>query len=415
MATALSVVELFAGIGGFRLGLERASRRYQVLYANQWEPSTRRQHAAEVYRQAFGDSDVLDNRDIATVGAEALPEAQLLCAGFPCQDYSVATTLNRAEGIEGRKGVLWWQIVRLLREMRHRPEYLLLENVDRLLLSPASQRGRDMALILASLGDLCYDVEWRMANAADYGMPQRRRRTYLVAYQRTTPLALECRRYTPQTWLEQEGVMARALPAHLTPEGAQCHAVSLEGDLASLSANFNRARPATSPFCNAGLMRGRAVRTAPVLPDSERTPPPATLGGVLQDEVQVPEEYFIAPGDVEKWRYLKGSKRLERTAANGHVYTYNEGAMSFPDALDQPSRTVITAEGGASPSRFKHVVQCPSGRLRRLTPIELERLDMFPDNHTAGVPPSRRAFLLGNALVVGMVERLARELSNRVN
>ena len=85
--------------------------------------------------------------------------------------------------------------------------------------------------------------------------------------------------------------------------------------------------------------------------------------------------------------------------------------MIFPDDLDNASRTIITSEGGKSPSRFRHVVKTTDG-LRRLTPLELERLNMFPDNHTKfeGVSNSKRGFLMGNALVVGVVEKIGRTL-----
>jgi len=88
--------------------------------------------------------------------------------------------------------------------------------------------------------------------------------------------------------------------------------------------------------------------------------------------------------------------------------------MIFPDALDKPSRTIITGEGGSSPSRFKHVIETKDGRKRRLTPIELERLNMFPDNHTEGVSDVRRAFFMGNALVVGIIEKLGESLAKNI-
>ena len=81
--------------------------------------------------------------------------------------------------------------------------------------------------------------------------------------------------------------------------------------------------------------------------------------------------------------------------------------MAFPDYLDRASRTIITGEGGIAPSRFKHIIRTQSGRFRRLLPVELERLNMFPDNHTQGASDMRRAFLMGNALVTGIVERIA--------
>ena len=108
----------------------------------------------------------------------------------------------------------------------------------------------------------------------------------------------------------------------------------------------------------------------------------------------------------------QGAKKFDRVSKDGFASTYSEGGMPFPDSLDKPSRTIITGEGGKSPSRFKHVVETPSGRYRRLVPIELERLNMFPDNHTLhpGVSESRRVFLMGNALVCGVVERIGKTL-----
>ena len=105
-----------------------------------------------------------------------------------------------------------------------------------------------------------------------------------------------------------------------------------------------------------------------------------------------------------------------RTAKSGFTYNYSEGGMIFPDALDNASRTIITGEGGKSPSRFKHVISY-NKRLRRLTPIELERLNMFPDNHTKleGITAAKRAFFMGNALVVGVVERIGNALFKRIN
>jgi DNA (cytosine-5)-methyltransferase 1 len=129
----------------------------------------------------------------------------------------------------------------------------------------------------------------------------------------------------------------------------------------------------------------------------------------------VPKSFFVPAARVKDWQYHKGGKQELRTNANnGFTYTYSEGAMSFPDPLDKPSRTIVTGEGGSGPSRFKHVVRTPEGKLRRLTPVELERLNMFPDGHTEGASDARRAFLMGNALVTGIVERVGRVLAERM-
>lgn len=401
----IRTIELFAGVGGFRVGLERASRRFRTIWSDQWEPSTKRQDASAVYCRRFGPEGHV-NQDISTVAAGDIPEADLLCGGFPCQDYSVATTLKNAAGIEGKKGVLWWEIYRILRESPAKPRYLLLENVDRLLKSPAAQRGRDFAIILASLADMGYDVEWRVVNAADYGMPQRRIRTYMVAYRHGD------RDCGAKEWTLSRGIMAQAFECdERAGKKHKSAAFRIEGTLAEVSDGFNKAHPSASPFLNAGYASQRQVFTTDV--DAVYDGPRLTLGDILVDENDVPQEFFVGDAELRQWAYLKGHKTEIRTTADGFSYKYSEGAMAFPDGLDRPSRTIITGEGGTAPSRFKHIIETPSGRHRRLMPVELERLNMFPDNHTAGASDSRRAFLMGNALVTGIVEMIGRELLKR--
>lgn len=401
----IKVVELFAGVGGFRIGLEGASDAYETIWNNQWEPSTQHQDASLVYRARFG-SKGHSNKDINTVPTNEIPDHDLLVGGFPCQDYSVAATLSKSGGIEGKKGVLWWQIYRILNEKgEKRPQYIFFENVDRLLNSPAAQRGRDFAIILASLADLGYVVEWRIINAADYGMPQRRRRTYIVGYQNNSVVAKKIERLGD--WVEFDGVMAKAF--ELRPRDNSVTEFDIDGTIQEVSAGFNKTKK-VSPFGNAGMMRGRHVYSI----DAEAVycGPRQTLGGNLVDESFVPEDFFISRDELPKWKYEKGAKKIERVSKEGFKYTFSEGGMAFPDNLDQPSRTIITGEGGTAPSRFKHVVKTKSGRYRRLLPIELERMNMFPDNHTMHpeVSDGRRAFLMGNALVCGIVEQIGKSL-----
>ncbi len=399
----IKVVELFAGVGGFRIGLERASERYKTIWNNQWEPSTKRQDASLVYCRRFGSAGH-SNEDIATVPTAEIPAADMLVGGFPCQDYSVATTLKHSGGIEGKKGVLWWQICRIINESEKKPKFLMLENVDRLLKSPAKQRGRDFAIILASLSDLGYAVEWRVINAAEYGMPQRRRRTYMVAYRKDMPIV---KRMTDKlAWIVEDGTMAKAFPA-ATKDDAKARQFKIDGDLSEVTCNFNKDKEA-NVFENAGVMVNREVVCQAVVPVYDG--PFVTLGDIILPENQVPEEYFVSAEDLPRWEYLKGSKSEIRRSAEGYEYKYSEGGMAFPDHLDTASRTIITGEGGAAPSRFKHIILTPSGRYRRLTPVELERLNMFPDHHTTGASPLRRAFLMGNALVTGIVERIGIQL-----
>jgi DNA (cytosine-5)-methyltransferase 1 len=404
----LRVAELFAGVGGFRIGLEKASSaqgRFKVVFSNQWEPGRKKQHASEVYVSRFG-ADHHFNQDIGTIATSDIADHDVLVGGFPCQDYSVASTLKNSRGLVGKKGVLWWQIHRILQEKKKKPQYLVLENVDRLLGSPVGQRGRDLAVMLRSLDLLGYAVEWRVLNAADYGMPQRRRRVFLIGYHESSGVYEQLRSAAPEGWIAGEGILGSAFPC--APANGGIKSFSIQKDLKELSKKFGD-RTGPSPFQNSGIMIGGKVFTCRMEP--RYFGPVITLGELLQPEKEVPSSFFIPKKELSKWKYLKGAKKEPRVVnGNGHVYNYSEGAMVFPDPLDRPSRTIITGEGGRSPSRFKHVICADGIHFRRLTPLELERLNMFPDGHTEGVSDSWRAFFMGNALVVGIVERIGREL-----
>ncbi len=410
----IKVVELFAGVGGFRLGLEGYARNkkphhknFETVWFNQWEPSTKKQHAHEVYVSKFGHIDEYTNIDIAKV-VDKVPNHDLLVGGFPCQDYSVARNLSSAKGLEGKKGVLWWSIYNILKSKGSKaPNYLMLENVDRLLKSPATQRGRDFAIILSTLNELGYAVEWRVINAAEYGFPQRRRRIFILGYKKGSPIYKKfTKKASVEKWLTKDGLIPNVFPIESNPlimEGAiDKDPVIITND----KINFN---PNKSPFLDAGISFDYKFYTAKVTP--KHIGSKVTLGDILLDNKDVPDEFYLSKEDLKRWKYLKGAKNEPRKAANGFEFTYTEGGMIFPDPLDKPSRTIITGEGGKTPSRFKHVVETKKG-LRRLTPIELERLCMFPDNHTAGQADARRAFFMGNALVVGVIDRLGKSLAN---
>lgn len=402
----IKVVELFAGVGGFRLGLEQV-RDYEVVWSNQWEPSTKMQHASMVYEARFG-SKGHSNEDIAQVPTSEIPNHDLLVGGFPCQDYSVANSLQNSKGLIGKKGVLWWSIYRILNEKKVKPKYLFLENVDRLLKSPSNQRGRDFAVMLKSLDMLGYAVEWRVINAADYGMPQRRRRVFFIGYHKSTK-TYDRLQQIKSDWILSSGTLPSAFPVE-----SDGHVIEFKfgNNLVDISDSFNKGQK-LSPFQNSGIMINGTVYTqkTKALYTGKRT----VLSELLQNG-EVAPDYFINDEDFERWKYLKGAKKEKRKTKDGFEYNYSEGGMIFPDPLDSPSRTIITGEGGKSPSRFKHVVKSDRG-YRRLTPVELERLNMFPDNHTKldGITDTKRAFFMGNALVVGVIEKIGNELINHIN
>lgn len=417
----MKVIELFAGIGGFRVGFERANREnekfYDFVWSNQFEPSTKKQDASAIYQKHFGSENHVC-QDIATVPVSEIPDCDILTAGFPCQDYSIAKSFNSPKGIEGKKGVLWWEIVRILKgKGENKPSILLFENVDRLLSSPSKQHGRDFAIILDSLNQLGYVVEWRIINAAEYGFPQRRKRTFILGYRKDSTLANKIQ--SAEDWIFRNGIFAKAFP--VKPKTIQ---YSMYGEylrkksdwsLLDLSDNFNIENKNT-PFLNAGLMQYGEYVTYKV--ESAYNGKYTVLKDILakteEERKLVTDDYYINDEDYLSWTYVKGAKKVERKTKDGFVFTYSEGAVSFPDSIEKPSRTIVTAEGGKTPSRFKHVIIDPVNRRpRRLIPLELERLNMFPDNFTEGYSPGKRAFLMGNALVTGIVTNIAEEIRRR--
>jgi DNA (cytosine-5)-methyltransferase 1 len=399
-----NVAELFAGVGGFRIGLARAGLK--TIFSNQWEPSTKVQHASDVYVAQFGEKGHT-NLDIAQV--ESLPRnIDLLVGGFPCQDYSVAKSLNSSKGLKGKKGVLWWEILRLVNGQK--PKYIFLENVDRLLKSPSNQRGRDFAVMLKTLGDEGYTIEWRVVNAAEYGFPQRRIRVFIIASRKKLG-----KKESPLTVISKNGILARALPIE-NPVG-ELQEIDLSANPEEISARFNKGEE-KSPFLTAGYFINGVAYT--VKTQAKLSTSPTVLGDVLQSDTLVPDEYWVEEKKLKDWKFLKGAKSIERThKGSGVKYNYAEGKMAFPDLLTNPSRTILTGEGGKTPSRFKHIIKTRNG-YRRLTPVELERLNGFPDNwtqknsHGKVVPDGKRAFFMGNALVIGLIEKVGREIAKEL-
>lgn len=393
MAIDKTVCELFAGVGGFRLGLENSSKEWQTVWANQWEPSKKLQHAYNCYCAHFGESENHVNIDIAEIDKQIIPNHNLLVGGFPCQDYSVART--GAQGINGVKGVLWWQIRDIL-EVKS-PKFVLLENVDRLLKSPSKQRGRDFGVMLACFKDLGYSVEWRILNAAEYGFAQRRRRVFIFAYKNTTNYSQELQHESFESLINHKGFFASTFPIEQV-ESVKEHSFIYD-DIYDVSDNFKL------EFENAGIMRGNTIATVKVTPIYEN---PTLLKDILEEDVDT--KYFLGD-NLAKWEYLKGAKKIERVSKTGHSYTFSEGPIAFPDPLDRPARTILTSE--SSINRSTHVVEdLKTKQLRLLTPVEAEKIQGFKPGWTdTGMPEKFRYFCMGNALVVGLVERMGHKLN----
>ena len=407
-----TVIELFAGVGGFRIGLNDIrgfdengkaieNRDWDFVWANQWEPSTKIQHAYDCYVTRFGDE--CSNQSITDVDKSTIPEHTLLVGGFPCQDYSVAHTLSKEKGIEGKKGVLFWDIAAVL-ETKNTP-FILLENVDRLLKSPAKQRGRDFGIMLRTLYDLGYNVEWRVINAADYGAAQRRRRTFIFGWQRKLKYNNIVSNSGYQKYLYKDGLFAKCFPVEQSSES------SINGiSLLTYKDTVEMTKIFKAQFENTGVMIDGVVYTEKTVPIVER---PITLGEIRETRTGL-DEYILSGKKLEKFEYLRGSKKIPRKRPDGSEYFYSEGAMSPFDSLDLPGRTMLTSEG--SVNRSTHIIpDKETGKLRLLTPIEAERLQSFPDDWTnTGMPENRRYFMMGNALVTKVINRIEPELSKIV-
>lgn len=432
---------MFDGVGGFIVGLNNANEAlensmYQTLYSNQFEPSRKSQDAFEVGLYRFPDMKHI-GKDVAEITDEEFLEMKqngvdMIVAGFPCQDYSVARSKKNEQGIEGKKGVLFWEIIRAVNVIK--PKYLILENVDRLLKSPSKQRGRDFAIMLGAFNQLGYSVEWRVINAADYGRGQRRRRVFFYIYHNDTPFArhISSLYSTPELnlfneednidmsqYLLKDGLFARQFPVQEVPYKGRVFAQQLSFiDEQSKEYILDISDHFTGQIWNTGIMRYGHYYTMDTIPVKEES---LTLGEIVQQAAEVEEvneSYYLSDEKVAKFKYLRGPKKLERTSATGHSYQYSEGGMSEFDSFDLPARTMLTSEGTVN--RSSHFLKDQLG-YRTLTPIEAELIQDFPANWTkyklhngekVEVSPRMRMFFMGNALVTGIVKRIGIELGH---
>ncbi len=401
----LTVAELFAGVGGFRVGLNHINScdinnraiecgDWDFVWANQYEPSTKIQHAFNCYITRFGDKNH-SNIDINKVNKSEIPNHSLLVGGFPCQDYSVARSLSNEKGIEGKKGVLFWDIRDIILEKK--APFVLLENVDRLLKSPASKRGRDFAIMLRTFVDLGYDVQWRVINAGEYSMPQRRRRVFIFAYKNSTKFAKTIK--NEKVNLNNQNIFNRIFPV-LQITKTDTIDLNKYNDILNVSNDYNDGK-----FFECGIMTdGKIIHSDFIAITEEKY----SLSKVIMEASPFNtnlNDYVVSNDKLDKWKYLKGSKKIERVSNNGHSYIYSEGAMSFPENMNEPARTMLTSEG--TTNRSSHIIFDEEiQEYRTLTPVECELIQMFPANWTNTMPNRNRYFMMGNALVTGIVSRI---------
>lgn len=403
----MKILEMFAGVGGFRVGLEKADKElFETKWANQFEPARKSQDALEVYNYHYPDSENI-GIDVAKISDSKFKtmDADMIVGGFPCQDYSVARSNKDELGIKGKKGVLFWEIIRAVDLIK--PKYLILENVDRLLKSPTKQRGRDFAIMLTAFNNLGYSVEWRVINAADYGCAQRRRRLYFFIVNNNNSYVEKINiKYSKEQYkdfLFNDSLFAKQFPVKQTLYKDREINYTLTNDIVDVSTNFKGA------FYNTGYMTKGNCYTADTIPLGNEKP--IALGSILQENV--PEKYIVTDeSKIARFAYLRGAKQIQRTTPSGYIYIYREGSLSPYEDLSLPSRTMLTSEGTVN--RSTHWLKIGS-TYRTLTPIEAERLQAFPDNWTKyklvdgqikEVSDRMRMFFMGNALVTTIIKRI---------
>jgi len=329
-------IELFAGIGGFRYGLEtirpiqssnttrskecqqfenelvqRKHLDYTCVWANEID-----KYACQIYRKNFGKGELYEG-DIRTVRPEDIPEAELLIGGFPCQAFSIA---GKRRGFEDTRGTLFYEIARIARANRYKT--LLLENVKGLL---NHENGSTFEVILRVLEELGYDVEWQVLNSKNFGVPQNRERVFIVG--------------------------------HLRGESRR--------QVFSVGEGFN-----FSQETNKNKQRKKKLAST-VRPG---------LSGL--------------PGNSET--YIKVHNMLPRSGnpkqgGTGHLSKDNGSAY----CLDS-GRT--------------NAIEFNDMKIRRLTPVECERLQGFPDGWTEGISDIQRYKCLGNAVTTNVITEIGKKL-----
>nr|WP_050884713.1 DNA (cytosine-5-)-methyltransferase [Leuconostoc mesenteroides] len=397
---------MFAGVGGFHLGLSRASDVYEVVWADQFEPARKNQFAYNIYKTRFPNTNIV-NQDISLVNKFKIPDMDLLVGGFPCQDYSVAS--SSAMGLYGKKGVLWWDIKDVIEAKW--PKFIFLENVDRLLTSPGTksgQPGRDFGMILRTLSDLGYGVTWKMINAADYGYPQRRRRTFIFAVREDTKF-----KKTMNTLLQTSINQIDEFILNMPPLSNSLKNQSI-GQVTHVNLNeitklsdFSNDFKINRGFRKTGFMIDGQVYMADFEPDVRQ---PKTLKNIIEPN-NADETLYLTKEMEEKFEKLKGGFRTTKISKTGYEYPYGMGKIAFPDSLDYPARTMVTSEHTVS--RMSHVVRDPgNNKLRLISPEEAEQINTFPAGWTSGknITPSNRYFTMGNALVVDLVKEISEQI-----
>ena len=357
----MTFIEPFCGVGGFRLGLERNG--HKCVWANDID-----KYACKIYRKHFGKKELYEG-DIRAVEPRTIPEADLLCAGFPCQSFSVA---GKQGGFKDPRGNLFFELCRIARAKRIK--YLFLENVRGLM---SDDGGRTFTTIKQSLYELGYDCQWQVCNSKNYGVPQNRKRVFVVGHLRgeRRPQVFPIQNSIEKIQRERDGESAGCISTKNQSGQAQFDGGTTLITTA-LDANYHKG----------GLGRGQRtlVQIGTIGEDDEasRVYDPNGIARTIKDGGGMGAKTGL---------YCVGTKRGQdrdgqRIYSSKGLYSSLKGNTGEKDAVES------------------------CGQIRRLTPTECERLQGFPDGWTEGLSDTQRYKCLGNAVTVNVIEAIGARL-----
>lgn len=388
----IRVAELFAGIGGFRLGLEQANNSieaiqksensrsnlphietgngnkwnqhaFSVVWANEWD-----KHASAIYRKNFGEKELAEG-GIGKIEANEIPDHDLLVGGFPCQAFSIA---GKRQGFKDIRGTMFFQIARIAKAKR--PKILLLENVKGLL---NHDNGGTFETIVRTLDELGYDVEWQVFNSKYHGVPQNRERVFIIGHLRGSS--------TGQIF----PISTTSNQSYKRDSGEQiANSLQSPGHASGNYRGMNMVYWASS-------QEGWQNRDI-----SEASPTLKGQNDLCRQPLIVQQHSHSGPDG--KGRGVRTFEGVCPTLA-GQMGTGGNNVPMVAQALQTDG---FLRQG----SSFGTDKPQSSRNIRRLTPTECERLQGFPDGWTQGVSDTQRYKTLGNAVTVNVIQFLGERI-----
>ena len=365
----LKFFDLFAGIGGFRLGMERAG--HECVGSCEWD-----KYARETYKKNFGSYP--EYNDAKNMSLTTQPYFDVLCAGFPCQAFSIA---GKRLGFEDTRGTIFFEIARVAKEKR--PRYLFLENVRGLL---SHDKGRTFRTILNTLDEMGYDAEWQVLNSK-YFVPQNRERIFIIGHLRG----------------ERTG---KIFPLGEYDEKTNNNIKRIGGNSQGFAIYDSKGLAPTISACTHGYAIGNIIEPQLEQVGNIDTKGHNSLWGRVYDPNGIAANLNANGGGLgAKTGLYRIDNNAQRTMICKPVLT--------PDREEKRQRGRRFKEDG-DPA-FTLTAQDRHGiydgiKIRKLTPVECERLQGFPDNWTQGVSDTQRYKQCGNAVTVNVVEYIAKEL-----